>query len=61
MTNQKTHNIQDTKLPALMDEIMKCWKIIMLDNMKYQGEFIGEKTVIYVSQSRCQPYVYTRL
>ena len=30
---------------------MKCWKIIMLENMKYQGEFIGAKTVIYVSQS----------
>ena len=52
--NKKTHNIQDTKRPALMEEIMKCGKMIMLENMKYQSEFIGPKTVIYVSQSWCQ-------
>ena len=36
ITNQKTHNIQDTKLPALMEEMMIRWKVIMLENMKYQ-------------------------
>ena len=46
--------MQDAKLPALMVEIMKCWKTIMLENMKNQGEFIGAKTVIYVSQPWCK-------